>query len=151
MTDARSTIAALAALAAEVHREAVAVTRHHTALLQTAVKRHAAQPRTNPRPRGATVEGPRLLTGSYNRSINRRVDVTPQTVTGTVGTADVRGPALEHGNPNAFGRGITTLPYPHMGPGLDETGPAYVAAAQAIPTVAAIRTSGLRRPGGGAR
>ena len=135
--------AALARLAAEVHAQAVTVTTHHTALLETAVKRHAAQPRTNPRPRGARLEGPRLLTGTYNRSINRRVQATPVRVTGTVGTNDVRGRALEFGNNNAFGRGRRTLPYPHMGPGLDDVAPRYVAALHAIPGAAARRTRGV--------
>lgn len=144
MSDAADTIRAMAALAVEVHREAHAVTTHHTALLQAAVKRHAAQPRTSPRPRGPQVEGPRLLTGSYNRGINRRVIPRAQTITGTVGTNDIRGRPLEFGNPNAFGRGTTTLSYPHFGPGLDEIERPYVAALRAIPVVAATRTARRR-------
>lgn len=135
-TDAAGARRALRALAAEVHGQAVVVTTLNTAHLQTAIKRHAAQPRTNPRPRGATLEGPRLLTGTYNRSLNRRVDAGATRIIGTVGTNDVRARRLEFG-------GARSLAYPHFGPGLDEIAPRYIAALRAIPDAAARRTRGV--------
>lgn len=105
------------------------------ALLQTAVKRHASQPRTNPRP-SSSPEGPRHLLGTYNRSINRRTTRRANTSTVEVGTNAVQGARLEFGfqGVDAKGRNVNQRAYPHFAPALDEVQPAFEeAVAQVLP------------------
>lgn len=139
MSDADAVARDLAELAAKVRRDVHAVVVHHGQLLQSEVKRRAAEPRTNPRPRTGGPEGPRLLTGSYNRSIGRRTTGGVAASTTTVGTNDIRGRALEFGNP---ARG--SLAYPHFGPALDEIAPQFEAALAAV-----TAPNGPGRPPGG--
>jgi hypothetical protein len=128
---------ALARLVAEVQEGSAQTVTAYTAMLETSVKRHASQPRTRLRPRGASIEGPRLLTGSYVASINRNVDRGVGIVTGGVGSADVRAMPLEFGN-----RTTGALDYPHFGPAMDEIEPRFTAAMAAVPIVAAHKTRG---------
>ena len=118
----------LAALATATRGAVHAVVVRHGAILHTAVKRHASQPRTNPRP-AESPEGPRLLTGAYNRSINRQTTRTPSRSIVQVGTNAEQGPRLEHGfhGVDSLGRNVDQQPYPHFGPALDEIAPAFVA------------------------
>lgn len=100
----------------------------HGALLQTNVKRHANQPRTNPRP-SANVEGPRLLTGDYNRSINRRTERRANTTRAEVGSSAPQAARLENGfnGVDSLGRNYSQQPYPHFAPGLEDTEPGFIA------------------------
>lgn len=119
------------------------------ALLQTAVKRHASQPRTNPRP-SETVEGPRLLNGDYNRSITRQTKRNASRSVSTVSTNKVQGPRLEFGfvGTDSLGRNVNARPYPHFGPGLDEIGPQFEAEIAGVlaPPDRANPTSTIRPP-----
>lgn len=103
------------------------------ALLQTNVKRRASEARTNPRP-SPNIEGPRLLTGNYNRSINRRTTRFAGRSISEVGTNAVQGPRLEMGfdGVDSAGRTVHQQPYPHFGPGLDDTAPAFAAALDGV-------------------
>jgi len=109
------------------------VTVEFGARLQVAVKRHAAQPRTSPRP-SANVEGPRLMTGDYNRSINRLTTRNALTSRTEVGTNKAQGARLEFGftGVDAKGRNVNQQPYPHFGPGIDEVQPEFEAAIEQI-------------------
>lgn len=96
------------------------------ALLQSAVKRNAAEPRTNERP-STSPEGPRLLTGHYNRSISR---LTTRSASGSrtqVGTNAPQALRLEVGfqGVDAAGRTVDQRAYPHFGPGFDEVAPVF--------------------------
>lgn len=79
------------------------------------VKKRAARPRTAPSVAGL---GPRLQTGTYNRSINMRPVQTTAAgkVTASVGTNKIQGYRLEKGFDEP---GKHTLPHPHFGPALD--------------------------------
>lgn len=135
---------ALAQLTGEVKAGSVAVTTEYTQILEARVKRHASQPRTRLRPRGAEPEGPRLLTGTYVGTIHSDVDVGAVSATGSVGSNDDRALPLEHGTPNLFGRGITMQPYPHFAPAMDETEDEFYAALAASVAAATQRTRGGR-------
>lgn len=102
------------------------------ALLQGAVKRHASQPRTAIRPRLGAAEGPRLLTGDYVRSINRRTVHHTTSSTTMVGSNDDRARRLEMGfvGTDSLGRNYDQADYPHYGPGLDEVAEPFRAALQ---------------------
>jgi len=124
------------AVAARVERVVV----EHGALLQAAVKRRANTPRTAHRP-GAPggKDGPRLLTGDYNRSISRQTTVTRTRARAEVGTNKPQGRRLElgfHGT-DSLGRRYEQRAYPHFGPALAEVAPkfrrAVAAAAQPHP------------------
>lgn len=130
MSTANGVAVDLLRLAAAVQAGANAVVVANGALLEVAIKREASQPRTALRPRTGGPEGPRLLTGSYNRSIGRRATRTATTATVAVGTNDDRGLWLEFGTEVA-------LSYPHYGPGLDQVAPGFVAELNAVPTAAA--------------
>lgn len=111
-------------------RVATAV-RDHGSLLLAEVKRRANVPRTVKRPGvpGGT-DGPRLLTGHYNRSIAQRFTETRTRATAEVGTNAPQGRRLElgfHGT-DALGRSYQQRPYPHFGPALDEIGPRFARA-----------------------
>lgn len=135
---------AIARLAADVRAGSVVVVTDNTMLLEAAVKRHASQPRTRPRPRTGGPEGPRLLTGSYVGSIGSDVNVGPVSAVGSVGSIDVRAMPLEFGTHNLFGRGITMQPYEHFGPAMDEVEPGFLSAMALVPVAAAQRTRGGR-------
>lgn len=119
----------LSAWAAYARDRVHQVVVQHGALLQTAVKRHAAQGRDNPRP-SSTPEGPRLLTGDYNRSINRLTTRRATTSRSEVGSSAPQAARLEHGfhGVDSLGRNYSQQPYPHFGPGLDEVAPGFEAA-----------------------
>lgn len=126
-------VADLAAWATYARDRTHQVVVQYGAVLQGNVKRHAAMPRTNPRP-ASSPEGPRLLTGGYNRSINRQSTRSGTVSRTQVGTDDVRAARLElgfHGT-DSLGRNYTQQPYPHFGPGLDETVPGFEAAIDAV-------------------
>lgn len=135
---------ALAEMAVLVRGGSVEVVTEHTMLLEARTKRHASQPRTAVRPRTGGPEGPRLLTGSYVGSIHSDVDVGAFSVSGTVGSNDVRARPLEFGNPNGFGRGIDIQSYPHYGPAMDEQEAEFLAAMALVPVAAAQKTRGGR-------
>lgn len=118
----------LVKLGAEVAGKVHLVTIAHGALLQTAVKRHAHEPRTTPRPGPG---GPRLLTGAYNRSIGRRTTWTAGGGTvSEVGTNAPQGARLEHGfyGVDSRGRHYSQKAYEHFAPALTEVGPLFEAA-----------------------
>lgn len=102
------------------------------ALLQAAVKRRANQPRTAPRP-GAPGEGPRRLTGAYQRSIQRRTIHRSTRSSSHIGSNAVQARRLEFGFKGTDSRGRTfdQQPYPHFGPALDEAEAPFLAAIQA--------------------
>lgn len=108
---------------------AQAVVAHHGLLLQSAVKRHAAEPRYAAR--GPGTGGPRIITGDYNRSITLRVGI----LWADVGTDKPQGRRLELGfvGVDALGRVYDQPPYPHFSPGLDEVREPFIAAIAAIP------------------
>lgn len=126
--------AAVAAIGALPHRTVERVFEAVTAAgaaLQAGVKRRAAEPRTAARPGAAGgTDGPRLLTGNYNRSIGRRTVVGATSITATVGTNAPQGRRLEFGfhGTDAAGRTFDQRAYPHFGPALDEVRPAFEAA-----------------------
>jgi len=109
-------------------RVAVTVTRYGV-LLQTAVRSHAREPRTAFRP-GQPGEGPRLLTGGYLRTINRRTHHTASTSTSEVGSNDDRARRLEMGftGTDSLGREFDQQAYEHFGPGLDDVDAPFQAA-----------------------
>ena len=149
MSTAAEVAADMAAWASYTRQRVHEVVRDHGALLQSAVKRHASQPRTNPRP-SATPEGPRLLTGDYNRSITRLTTRRATTTTSAVGTNKIQGPRLEFGftGVDALGRTVNARPYPHFGPGLDEISPQFEAEIAGVlaPPDRANPTSAIRPP-----
>lgn len=106
------------------------------AMLLAGVKRRAATPRSVRRP-GAPggKDGPRLLTGHYNRSITKASTRTPTSVTVLVGTDAPQGRRLELGfhGADALGRTYAQRPYPHFAPALDEVAPKFArAVAEAV-------------------
>lgn len=134
MSDSAAEVASdLAQLAITANMRAHGVVVAHGALLKTAVKRRAAEPRTNPRP-SSSPEGPRLLTGDYSRSITRANTRTAKTSETVVGTNKAQGPRLEFGfrGTDSRGRTVNQRAYPHFGPALDEIAPAFLAALEAI-------------------
>jgi hypothetical protein len=121
MSDTPTQVAAdLVALAAIVGERRHRLVVHHGALLQTAVRRHASKPRTGP-------PGPRLQTGNYVRSINRRTTNTGAFSTTEVGTNAPQGRRLELGftGTDSLGREYDQPPYPHFEPGLAEIVPRF--------------------------
>jgi hypothetical protein len=101
---------------------------HWTALLETAVKRHASG-----RP------GPRIVTGNYNRSITRTVTPIAGGAEGEVGTNAVQAARLEYGfhGRDSLGRLYDQPPYPHFRPAADEIEAAFAEAVAA----AAVRAA----------
>lgn len=97
---------------------------HHGLLLQAAVKRRAAEPRTAARP-AESPQGPRLVTGDYNRSIYLRHGA----FSAEVGTNKPQGRRLEFGftDTDSLGRSFDQQPYPHFGPAVDEISPLFLA------------------------
>lgn len=97
-----------------------------TALLETAVKRHASG-----RP------GPRAITGDYRRSITSAIYVSGDgdQFTGVVGTNKPQGRRLEFGfvGVDALGRHYNQPPYPHFRPAIAERAPEFIKAVKRIP------------------
>lgn len=119
-TNALQVAAAMQQRAVTAPAEVLAITRHFTMLLETAVKANASG-----RP------GPRVITGDYRRSINGEVGIAQDlSIEGTVGTAKVQGPRLEYGFNGAdrLGRIYHQPPYAHFGPAHDRIAPPYAAA-----------------------
>jgi hypothetical protein len=97
--------------------------RHHSMLLETKIKANASG-----RP------GPRARTGDYRRSWTTRVTSQSGTTTATVGTDKPQARRLEYGFVGAdrIGRVFNQPPFPHVGPAVDEIGPAYYAAMRGL-------------------
>lgn len=106
-----------------VHKAVV----HYGALLQASVRRRASLPRTGP-------PGPRLQTGAYVKSINRRTTRLAHTSIVEVGSNAPQARRLEHGfsGVDSLGRHYDQPPYPHYAPALAEIRPAFEAAIAAI-------------------
>lgn len=98
--------------AAGINGKVSRVVRHHSMLLQNRVKANASG-----RP------GPRVVTGDYRRSIDRRVDRSGPATVGYVGTNEPQGRRLEFGftGVDSLGRFFDQPPYPHFGPSFDDT------------------------------
>lgn len=124
--------AELTAMGVRAGAAAFAVTRYHGQMLEAAVKRRASLPRTAPR--GPNTGGPRLITGSYLRSINLRMSPGLGGPTASVGTNAPQARRLELGfvGVDSAGRSYNAPPYPHFAPALDEVEPLFVAAIAAI-------------------
>lgn len=99
--------------------------------LQGLVKKRA-MPRSTPRPgpRDGS-QGPRLVTGDFERTVNR----TPtrqegMVITAEVGTDAPQGARLEFGfvGTDSLGRVFDQQAYPSFGPALDEVAPRFEAA-----------------------
>ena len=107
--------------------KAFGVTQQFGQVLLTNVKRRASLPRTGP-------PGPRLQTGDYVRRMSVTTTIGPMGPTATAGTNAPQARRLEHGFNGTDSRGwrYKQPPYPHWGPALDETAPAFVAAIAAI-------------------
>jgi hypothetical protein len=121
----------LIALDASTRARREAIVTHYGALMQTRVKRHANKPRTGP-------PGPRNITGTYLKSINRRTYNTLGATHAEVGTNAPQGRRLERGftGRDSLNRNYDQPPYPHFGPGYAETLPEFLAALEAagLPT-----------------
>lgn len=111
----------LAELAVAIEGKRHTVVLKHGALLQTNVRRHASKPRTGP-------PGPRIQTGNYVRSINRRTRKMVGSSVAQVGTNAEQGRRLELGftGTDSLGREYDQPPYPHFNPGLEETIPGFL-------------------------
>lgn len=129
-SDAHELAADLVALGFATGRRVANAVRIGTFQALTEIKREAAQPRTAVRPRGGHEEGPRLITGSYARSISTSFRTEGTTFTGVVGTNDVRARRLEFGfdGVDALGRDYSQPSYPHFGPGFEKALPVFEAA-----------------------
>jgi hypothetical protein len=109
-----------------------AIVTHYGALLQTHVKRHANKSRTGP-------PGPRNITGTYLKSINRRTYETLGATHAEVGSNAPQARRLElgfDGMTDSLGREYHQPPYPHFAPGYAEVLPDFLAALEAagLPT-----------------
>lgn len=132
MTDVR-VITNAARIATEITEAAAAVdkaiqaavTRNGFVMLADA-KRRAARPRTAPSVAGL---GPRLQTGSYNRSINVRFDQRRGEFSASVGSNAPQARRLELGY---SAPGQRTLPHPHYGPALDRVKPRFARDIEAV-------------------
>lgn len=126
-TNADMVAHALLAKGIETAGKAHVVAMHYGAILKTNVQRRASLPRTGP-------PGPRLITGDYVRSMHLRTTRQVEGSTATVGTNAPQARRLEFGfnDTDSRGRRYNQPPYPHWGPALDETAPAFVAAIAAI-------------------
>lgn len=133
MSTATEVAADLTGLALMTREKVHGVVVTYGAILQTAVKNRARGARTLPRP-GQEGEGPRLLTGAYNRSINRRSFHTTTASTTMVGSNADQARRLELGftGTDSLGRTFDQQPYPHFGPALDEVAPKFEAAIAAV-------------------
>lgn len=94
--------------------------------LQTAIKQRASLPRGGP-------PGPRLITGNYVRSINRRTTRLAGSIEVEVGTNAPQARRLEMGffGTDSLGRHYAQPAYAHFGPALDEIAPRFMADVEA--------------------
>lgn len=108
----------LKTMGAKAPVKAAAITRHHGALLVTAIKGEASG-----RP------GPNAPSGDYNRSWNGRFRMEGTDAVYVAGTNRPQGLRLELGfvGADSLGRHYKQEPYPHAGPGLQKIEPAYLA------------------------
>ncbi len=121
----QAVVIALAKLAEAVPAAVVEATTQSGLMLLGDVKKRAARDRNLPSEAG---KPPRLQTGNYNRSINKRTTTSAGRVTVTVGTNAVQGARLEYG---FDAPGQRTLPHPHFRPALAEIAPVFEAAVRA--------------------
>lgn len=107
--------------------KALALTRHHTALLEARTKANAALPASGP-------PGPRLITGNYNRSWTSETHMTGLGAQGTAGTNAPQGPRLEFGfvGVDRAGRHFNQPPYVHLGTAFEATKPGWEAAMRTV-------------------
>lgn len=135
-SNARQIAVDLAKYNAATHKRIRQVVTVHGAILQRGVKARARQPRSGP-----VGPEPRIITGNYNRSINRRTTHTAHVSVATVGTNAPQGRRLEFGfnGVDSLGRNYDQPALPHFGPALDEVEPMFAAA------VAAATTPGVGR------
>jgi hypothetical protein len=117
VTNAPQVAAEVAELGVGARLAVHGVVNTYTMLAEAAVKREASTPRSVPRPGPG---GPRLLTGTYNRSITHEVQFTGTASEGTVGTNAVQGRRLEFGfsGSDSAGRHYNQKAYEHFAPGL---------------------------------
>lgn len=131
ISNAAELAAGMKAASVAIPARIAGVVAHHGLLLQANVKRRAAEPRyaERPKPEGSD-EGPRIITGDYNRSIYLRITPT----SAEVGTNKPQGRRLEFGfsGTDSLGRTYDQPPYAHFGPGFDDTVPGYMAALSAV-------------------
>jgi hypothetical protein len=104
-----------------------ALVLHYGAVLQTHVKRHANKPRTGP-------PGPRNITGTYLKSINRRTYNTLGASHAEVGSNAPQARRLELGfeGRDSLNRYYDQPAYPHFAPGYAEVLPEFLAALEAL-------------------
>lgn len=126
-SNATQVSADIAAYAEEAHLRVRREVTLAGARLQGGVKRRANAPRGGP----AGPE-PRLQTGDYNRSINRRAFTEGTSFGVSVGTNRPQARRLELGfvGADSLGRVYDDPPRPHFGPALDEEGPRFLAAVE---------------------
>jgi hypothetical protein len=100
-----------------------ALVRHHGHLLRTRVMANASG-----RP------GPNVVTGDYRRSITVQFSDAGGNFTAVVGTNAPQGRRLEFGfhGMDSLGRSYSQAPLPHFGPAMDEAGPEFLAAIEAM-------------------
>jgi hypothetical protein len=117
----------LQALGVRAGAKAFATTRHYGMVLLSNVRRRASLPRTGP-------PGPRLQTGDYVRSMSVQTTLGLGGPVSTVGTNAPQARRLEFGfrGEDSLGRNYNQRPYPHWGPALDETAPAFLAAIASV-------------------
>ncbi|WP_159053438.1 hypothetical protein [Streptomyces regalis] len=74
--------------------------------------------------------GPRVITGKYRASWTSDVHRAGPVVVGEVGSAARQARRLEFGfvGVDSIGRHYNQRPYPHLGPAVEQTGPALVRA-----------------------
>ena len=132
MSTPNEVAADMTALATATRARVAKVVVAHGNLLQAAVKRRANQPRTAVRP-GQPGEGPRRLTGAYQRSIQRRTIHRATRSSSHVGTNAVQARRLEFGfvGTDSLGRTYDQQAYPHFGPALDEAEAPFIDAVHA--------------------
>lgn len=126
-SNANEVASALLAVGVRAGARTVAVTRTHGQLLETNIKRRVSLPRTMER--WYSADGVRAITGDYRRSWNLRMEVTPVTVSASVGTNRPQARRLEYGfsGVDSLGRRYHQPPYPHARPALMEIEPLFLA------------------------
>lgn len=126
-TNAHLVAADLVAEGVKAGAKAFAVTQQFGAVLLQNVRRRASLPRTGP-------PGPRLQTGGYVRSMTVSTSLGPTGPTATAGSNAPQARRLELGfsGTDSLGRRYNQPAYPHWGPALDETAPAFAAAIAGI-------------------
>lgn len=128
MSTATQVAVDLLGLATETQAKVHGVVVTYGALLQTEVRRNASKPRSGP-------PGPRLITGNYVRSINRRTTKTPTGSVAEIGSNAPQARRLElgfMGLRDSLGRLYHQPAYPHFAPALAKIEPAFQAAIAAV-------------------